>query len=199
MVQLIERAASAVARRHGGNARLFVGEVSKENGGRIAGHGSHQNGRDVDIAYYAVDESGSPHSSYEFVKFGRHGIAFGRHKGLRFDVAKNWELVANLVADRVGRIQHIFVSDPVRRRLLHYAKLAQTDPVIYDRARRVLTQPSQGHRHDNHFHVRIYCDPADRPKCKDQVPIFSWYPREETPTADAHTARAADTQIATNL
>ena len=185
IIGLVERSAASVADRYGIDTLLFVGDISKRKGGRVPGHNSHQNGRDIDLAYYAVDDSGRAYESLDFVKFGRHGLAFGRHKGVRFDVNKNWELVSNLVSDNTVRVQHIFVSDSVRRRLLHHAKSVDADPVVYNRARRVLTQPSEGHRHDNHFHVRIYCDPSDRPKCKEQVPIFSWYPRDETQLADA--------------
>ena len=176
LVQLVERAAYRVARRHRGNAQLFVGELSKKEGGRIAGHGSHQNGRDVDLAFYSVNRAGRSHRSLEFVRFGVAGLALSPHKRLRFDDGRNWELVAKLVADGDARVQYIFVSNPVRRRLLRYGQLAHAHPVVLERARRVLTQPSEGHQHDNHFHVRIYCAPGDRPHCGDRGPIHPWYP-----------------------
>src|SRR5690606_23916438 len=47
LVQLLHRAAHRVATRVPG-ARLSVGELSKQGGGRVPGHHSHQNGRDVD-------------------------------------------------------------------------------------------------------------------------------------------------------
>ena len=37
---------------------------------------------------------------------------------LRFDDARNWELIGKLVADGDARVQHIFVSNALKRRLL---------------------------------------------------------------------------------
>jgi len=36
-----------------------------------------------------------------------------------------------------------------------------------------MLQPSHGHPHRNHFHVRIYRPPADRPRCEDREPAVS--------------------------
>ena len=176
LVQLVERAAYRVAARTGRRARLLVGELSKLRGGRIAGHNSHQNGRDVDLAFYTKRSDGTPAWRRQFVRFSRGDLAFGRDKGLRFDTRRNWELVQKLVADGDARVQYIFVANNIARRLIKYARLAKANPVVLERARRVMTQPSAGHRHDNHFHVRIYCAPADRPRCADRAPIHPWYP-----------------------
>jgi len=39
----------------------------------------------------------------------------------------------------------------------------------------VMSQPRH-HPHRNHFHVRIYCNPHERPGCRDRAPFHSWYP-----------------------
>ena len=183
LVQLVERAAFRVAGRHRGKTQLYVGELSKKKGGRITGHRSHQNGRDVDLAFYSVNPRGQSHRPNQFVRFSARGLALAPHKHLRFDDSRNWELVAKLVADGDAKIQHIFVSKPVRQRLLKYAKHAHAHPVVLERARRVLAQPTRGHRHDNHFHVRIYCPPGDRPQVRRSGSDSSVVSRESNPAS----------------
>jgi hypothetical protein len=38
-----------------------------------------------------------------------------------------------------------------------------------------MVQPKRGHKHANHFHVRIYCPADDRPHCRDSAPYWPWY------------------------
>jgi penicillin-insensitive murein endopeptidase len=177
LVQLLERAAYRVSQRVGG-ARLSIGELSAAGGGEIAGHSSHENGRDADVAFYMLDAGLQPFEPYAFAAFDGDGRAGGANRGLRFDDRRNFELVARLVTDGDARVQHIFVSNPIRRRLLAVGRALGAPRVIQERLERVLMQPSGAHRHENHFHVRIYCAPADRPSCVDRAPFHSWYPGE---------------------
>ncbi|MGB0680483.1 MAG: penicillin-insensitive murein endopeptidase, partial [Polyangiales bacterium] len=183
LVQLLERAAWRVARRHPG-AKLYVGELSKAGGGEVPGHASHENGRDVDIAFYLRDARGKPLRPRSFIHIRRDGSARAPHEGVRFDDARNWELVAKLVADGDAKVQRIFVGAAIRRRLLDYARQHNAPQVLLERAAQVMVQPAQGHPHRNHFHVRIYCPPSDRPACKDRAPFYPWYP-QDTMHADA--------------
>lgn len=189
LVRLVERAAARVAQRLPG-ARLSVGELSARTGGPIAGHRSHQNGRDVDLAFYVLDGDGRPYEPDAFAAFDRHGRGLPPNEGLRFDDARNWELVARLLADPDARVQYIFVADGLRTRLLATARRRRAPRAIVARAEQVLVQPSHGHPHRNHFHVRIYCPPADRPLCRDREPFHPWYPG--TPPAAAGAEVAAD-------
>jgi penicillin-insensitive murein DD-endopeptidase len=175
LVQLIHRAAHRVSQRIPG-ARLSVGELSKQAGGRIPGHHSHQNGRDVDIAFYMTDASGRPFDPWAFAAFDRSGRGRGPNEMLRFDDARNWELVQRLVADGDARIQYIFVSNSLKERLLREGERRKASPSVLARARKTLMQPATGHPHANHFHVRIYCSPANRPRCEDRAPFHAWYP-----------------------
>lgn len=175
LVQLIERAAYRVARRLPG-ARLSVGELSSRTGGRLGGHLSHQNGRDADLAFYMLNPRGRPFVPQAFAEFGADGLALRPESGLRFDDARNWELVAKLVADGDARVQYIFVSRALKRRLLREGKKRHAHPVVLRRAAKVMVEPTHGHPHENHFHVRIYCSPSDRPQCADEGPIHPWYP-----------------------
>ncbi len=175
LVQLLERAAWRVHRRLPG-ARLSIGELSKRGGGRLKGHHSHQSGRDVDIAFYMLGPSGRPVEPRTFVAFDRHGRGIGVNRIYRFDDARNWELVAKLVADGDARVQFIFVASTLKRRLLREGRRRGAPRVLLERAEKVMVQPTHGHPHRNHFHVRIYCSPGDRPSCKDRPPFHPWYP-----------------------
>lgn len=180
--QLLLRAARRVAVRLPG-ARLSVGELSAKRGGTIPGHRSHQSGRDVDIGFYLVDAGGRPAYTEHFLDVRADGRVVDRSQGglgelfgMRFDAARNWELIEKLVTDDVTRVQYIFVADTVAELLLSHARATGASPVIQERARAVMVQPDHGHPHRNHFHVRTYCAPSDRPRCRDQAPFWPWYP-----------------------
>ncbi len=175
LVQLLHRASAHVARRLPG-PRLSVGELSRAGGGALPGHNSHQNGRDVDIAFYMLDGRGRPFEPWAFANFDDAGRGEGPNVGLRFDDARNWELVSRLVTDGDARVQYIFVGHGLRRRLLAEGRRRRASPSILDRAARVLVQPAEGHPHRNHFHLRIYCGPGNRPACTDRAPFHPWYP-----------------------
>lgn len=179
LVQLVERAAERVERRLPG-ARLSVGEISAREGGRIDGHRSHQSGRDVDFGFYMTDGQGQPYDAFAFADFGADGRGLGTNSMLRFDDARNWELVGKLVADGDARVQHIFLSDALKRRLLREGRRRGAPQAVLDRASRVISQPAH-HPHRNHFHVRVYCNPRERPRCIDRGPFHEWYPGAPPP------------------
>lgn len=175
LVQLIERASRRVAFRMPG-PRLSVGELSRQGGGEIPGHHSHENGRDVDIGFYMTLADGRPYHGFAFADFSANGVGTGPNHMLRFDDARNWELLAKLISDSEARVQHIFVSEAIQQRLLNEGRRRGATAGLLARAKTVMTQPTEGHPHRNHFHVRIYCAPADRPGCKDRPPYYPWYP-----------------------
>lgn len=175
LVQLLHRAAQRVSVRLPG-ARLSVGELSAEGGGNLAGHASHESGRDVDLGFYMLDGREKPYHGFAFASFDGRGRGRAPNQGLRFDVARNWELVARLVTDGEARVQYIFVSESLRALLLQYAEQQAVAKVVRDRVARVMVRPPDRHPHDNHFHVRVYCGPHERPKCQDEAPYWPWYP-----------------------
>ncbi|MEM1417191.1 MAG: penicillin-insensitive murein endopeptidase [Myxococcota bacterium] len=175
LVQLLERAAYRVHQRLPGG-KLSVGELSKEGGGRLPGHSSHQNGRDVDLAFYMLDARGRSYPPYGFAAFDADGRGRPPNQALTFDDARNWELVAKLVADGDARVQYIFVHGSLERRLLREARRRRAPRSVIARAERAMVQPARGHPHRNHFHVRIYCPPASRPACRDRGPRHPWAP-----------------------
>src|SRR5689334_16639975 len=51
LVSLLERAARRVYGRYPGSV-LLVGDLSRQAGGELLGHVSHENGRDADVGFY---------------------------------------------------------------------------------------------------------------------------------------------------
>ncbi len=153
MVNMIDRAARLVAKKYPGS-RLDVGDLSQKGGGDMMRHHSHESGRDADLGFYAVDAKGK--------QIHAHGIKFDAtlrsvtHPGARFDVARNWLFIQELLTDPRARVSHIFVAEFLRHELIAYAR-PRVSRALLDRAQIVIMQPTHALPHDDHFHVRISC------------------------------------------
>lgn len=161
LVSLVQRIALRV-RRHFPGALLHVGNLSGRNGGPIRYSRSHQSGRDIDLAFYAVDGAGRPASPsgmppYRCSGRGRKGAA-----GLHFDTARNWALIEALLGDEQAEVEVIFVARCLKRRLLHHAKAQGVDRKLRRRAAILMRDAGdRSFQHDDHFHVRIFCSAED--------------------------------------
>jgi penicillin-insensitive murein endopeptidase len=162
LVTMLDRAARSV-RRQFPDAIMSVGHLSREGGGDIEQHRSHESGRDADVGFYIRTATGRPLLASHFVPFRPDGSAVG-WPGAYFDDAKNWALVAALVADASAHVSHLFVAAPLRARLLAYAERMAAPPGVRMRAAEVMQQPHGSLPHDDHFHVRIGC-PAHMSGC----------------------------------
>ncbi|HSN81494.1 MAG TPA: penicillin-insensitive murein endopeptidase [Polyangiales bacterium] len=185
LVRMIERAAEEVAFRYP-RSQLTVGDLSRPGGGRFRPHVSHQSGRDVDLGFYMLDRKSNPINHHLFVRLNNQGM--GKQWGTlyKFDAARNWALIESLLSHPTTDVQHVFVSNSVKRLLMRQAVREHANPEVLMRARRVITQPSHGAPHRSHFHVRIYCADDDRPMCKDRPPFYAWHQRaEEAPAVSA--------------
>jgi penicillin-insensitive murein endopeptidase len=180
LVGLLERAAERVWSAHPG-ARLSIGELSQEGGGNVPGHRSHENGRDVDLGFYLREEDGTPVEAPAFVRVWGSGAAGFEGRQVFFDTARNWALVQALITDEETHVQQIFVAWHVRRRLIRWARGLRLDRELIDRADRMMLPPEGVARHDDHFHVRIYCAPRDQATCDDRGPFWAWVPPEHLP------------------
>ena len=155
MVGMLDRAARNV-RRQFPEAVMSLGHISRQNGGELDRHASHESGRDADVQFYVRNEHGKPAYSDHFVAFQGDGTA-PSWPGAHFDDARNWALVAALMNDPVAHVSHIFVATPMRARLLAYAARVQVSQALRDRAALTMLQPHGSLPHDDHFHVRISC------------------------------------------
>jgi penicillin-insensitive murein endopeptidase len=189
LVDALEHVARRVHREYPGSL-LGIGEMSQRAGGPSVLHHSHENGRDADLIYYAVDERGRPVAPVDSMPcYGAdlrartpppqlHGVVYGPFSPRRFDVARNWALVRALLEEPEIAVQYLFIYAPLRAKLLAYAETHDEDPALVDRAAALLHQPGDSARHDDHLHVRIFCAENDRAYgCVDRGPIRWWKKR----------------------
>jgi penicillin-insensitive murein endopeptidase len=187
LVGVLARAARQVAAVLPGGVAA-IGDLSRQSGGPSLEHKSHQDGRDVDIFFYAVDSGGRPVRPREaMLRFGPdgHAVRWSPARGLappsqpvpsdRFDAARNWALVRALLTDGAAEVQWIFVQHALGALMLRAAAEAGDDPALVARAAIIIHEPTDAEAHDDHMHVRLYCDPADRGlTCQDRGPVRWW-------------------------
>jgi penicillin-insensitive murein endopeptidase len=188
LVAAIARAARRVRREYPGGL-LGVGDLSRRGGGDSELHRSHENGRDADLIFYAVDERGRPLAPANAMpRYGddlrslpprpTKGVVFGPVSPRRFDVRRNWALVRALLEDPEIEVQYLFLSEPLKRALLDYAASSGEDPALVEEAEALLHQPGDSLPHDDHLHLRIYCAATDRFfGCVDRGPTRWWKKR----------------------
>ena len=190
LVAAVEHAARRVRREYPG-AILGVGDMSQRGGGDSVLHRSHENGRDLDLIYYAVDERGKPVAPadsmprYPFFDLRareplppEHGVVFGPFSTRFFDVKRNWGLVRALLEEPGIEIQYLFIHARLRERILAWAAEQGEDPSLLERAEAILHQPGDSAPHDDHLHVRIFCAESDRAfGCRDIGPVRWWKKR----------------------
>lgn len=155
LVLMLHRSAKQLAKQFPGS-KMVVGDLSAKHGGPLAGHRSHQSGRDADILFYARDAKGRKVQPDKFVTYGGDGKATDG-SGLVFDDERNWLLVQLMAKDDRAGLSHIFVSRALRKRLLAFAAKSPIYSKYVDEVTPVLKQPEDSLPHDDHFHVRIAC------------------------------------------
>ncbi|AKT36543.1 penicillin-insensitive murein endopeptidase [Chondromyces crocatus] len=163
LVQALQRAATSVNKKFG-HSVLLVGDLSKQGGGELDGHRSHQTGRDADLGFYATNSRGKPIQLKRFVAFDGAGESRGTPSWARFDDARNWALVQALLEDRNVNIRYLIVSSGLRTRLLAHAARKKVPKELLDRALATLISPKDS-SHDDHFHIRIGCPETMRGTC----------------------------------
>jgi penicillin-insensitive murein endopeptidase len=190
LVEALAHVARRVHREYPGSL-LGFGDLSQKGGGDSVLHRSHENGRDADLIYYAVDDKGMPAPPADSMPRypawdGRartplppeHGVVYGPFTPRWFDVPRNWALVRALLSEPRIEIQYLFINNRLRDRLLQYAVERGEDPTLLDRARELLHQPGDSMPHDDHLHVRIFCAQDDRAYgCSDRGPVRWWKKR----------------------
>ena len=146
VVHAIERAAREVRRCFADTPRLFVGDISRKEGGWLKPHRSHQSGLDADIGYYYANGEGW----------------FMTATADNLDRPRTWALVRALVEG--GNVESMFIDRAVQRLLREYAEtLDEPGPRLVDlfeskeRKHDVVIHHASGHA--THFHVR-FADPS---------------------------------------
>lgn len=165
LVLMLQRSAKQIAKQFRGS-KLAVGDLSAPQGGALSGHHSHQSGRDADIAFYARDKSGRMVVPTAYVAFGADGKAKDG-SGLVFDDERNWALVEAWTQDDRAGLAYVFVSRPLKARLLAFGSRIPKNAKTVERARALFVQPDHAEPHDDHFHVRIRCPQDQADVCKE--------------------------------
>ena len=174
LVGLLVRSARAVDEQLPGGV-VASGDLSRRGGGASIEHKSHRSGRDADIFYYAVDEGGRPVAPGDaMLRFNADGraVRWSPARGEKppnrsvphyhFDTKRNWALVRALIVDPGTEVQWIFIQHNLAALLFREAVASGDDPSVLARAAYVLREPSDAEPHDDHMHVRVYCDTRDR-------------------------------------
>lgn len=161
MRDLLMCAAKEVAKAHPGRV-LQLGNLSRMGGGPLPWSVSHHNGRDADLAFYALDEHGQPAKSDRLYHFDRRLKSSDSETPLTFDVGANWTFVKALLSCDGPRIQYLFIANWLKQPMLEYAAKKKEDKEIIARAAAVLHQPKKALAHNDHLHLRIACSVGDQ-------------------------------------
>jgi penicillin-insensitive murein endopeptidase len=161
LVDLVTGVARRMSARIKG-VKIVIADLSaRGGGGSFEFHRSHQSGRDADFLYYWRDADGKPMEPDAMRVFDAHGHAKDG-SGITMDVPRTWLLVKELLDAPEAPVQYIFIYEPLAKLLLDHGKAIGEPEALLAKARRVLRQPGDSARHDDHMHVRIYCSPEDR-------------------------------------
>ena len=156
LVGVVARAARTAAREVPGGTAA-VGDLSHRAGGQSVQHRSHQDGRDVDIFYYALDGEGRPARLTDaMVHFGPdgHAVRWSPPQGTRaparplpayrFDARRNWAFVRALITDPGAEVQWIFMQRGLGASAAgeEAAATVGDDPALLARAAYIIHEPS---------------------------------------------------------
>ncbi len=146
-VAAIARAIKEVNRIHPETPRLYVGHLSKQSGGWLRPHRSHQSGRDVDLGFYYRDEP----------------AWYARATEENLDVVRTWALLSALA--KASPLEYVFVDRRLHPLLRQEAARVGETPdfvqLMFDGIGRTV-EPIVRHArgHDDHIHVRFASTPA---------------------------------------
>lgn len=128
----------------------YIGDISRELGGPLRPHRSHQSGRDVDVSYYYHPD---------------RAAWYQRASARTLDVERTWALVRALLTET--DVEMMFIDLSVQKLLKEHALAVGEDPAWLDsvfqygarRAGRIIRH-TWGHA--SHIHVRFYNPVAQR-------------------------------------
>ena len=109
------------------------------------------------VAIYAIEK---------LQALGARVLACSDSSGYVFDDELNWLLVQSWARDTRAGLSHIFISRPLRLRLIRFAQRNPHYRKYLPQAQALLKQPERGEPHDDHFHVRITCPKGQEDICR---------------------------------
>ncbi len=140
-VAAIQTAIREVNRIYPGTPRLHVGHISKQRGGWLRPHRSHQSGRDVDIGFY----------------YSQGSMWYKRATAENLDVARTWALLSAL--HKASPLEYAFVDRSLQPLLRQEAERVGESPQfvrdMFDGEHRGEPILRHARGHDDHLHVRF--------------------------------------------
>ena len=143
LVSALTRIAAELERDKPGMPPIVIGDLSARFGGKIPGHQSHRNGRDVDLLFHYLTPSGARVIAPGFIRVGTDGLARVPDTGqiLRLDIEHEWRVVRALVSAEELGCSSYSSSRTVEALLIEYA-LALAEPLeLVLRAQSVMLHP----------------------------------------------------------
>jgi LysM repeat protein len=146
-IRLISQVVDRYTKRADGGPKLRIGDISKNHGGPLGGHLSHQEGNDLDIGIVLTGEAANR-------------LHFSGANANNIDLARTWLLIEEFIA--TGEVRVIYLDYEIQALLYDYAKQngvakAKLDEYFqYPRGTgrtRGLIRHWRGHK--NHLHVRF--------------------------------------------
>ncbi len=159
MIDLLQHTAKQLWRR--GRRRLWLGNIGRRGGGDIPYSVSHNSGRDADIAFCYTNPKGYPVNPPDLVPLDKEGVSTSHGGYYRFDTARTWMVIQALITHRNTQVQYLFLSNPLKKKLLEHARKKGIPAGIIKKAERLMGQPGYALPHNDHIHVRIYCSKKD--------------------------------------
>jgi murein endopeptidase len=141
-IEYLLTAIDAVHAEFANSHPLFIGDLSRQRGGYLQPHLSHQSGKDVDVSYF----------------YTRDPKWYTRATASNLDRQRTWALVRALISRT--DVQFIFIDRRVQRLLRSYAEAVGEDrgwlESIFDGTpgEPAIIRHEPGH--DTHLHLRFY-------------------------------------------
>ena len=185
VVGALKRAAAAASSRVA-DQRIRFGDLSREGGGVVPGHLSHQHGLDVDV-FWPLRHAGS-RAPFPSLLIPLDAAGSGHDYGdlacpdddipVVLDAAALWAFLEPLLGAKEPAVARLLLAEHLRTLLLaEAARLPWLAPKAVERFREVTCQPLAP-PHDDHVHIRFFCPMADiRNGCEDPAPIYTWRAR----------------------
>jgi murein endopeptidase len=146
LVACLQRSVDAVQARFPGSPPLYIGDLSRQEGGWIRGHRSHQSGLDADIGYYYTGQS------TWYLEANRKNL----------DVERTWALVRALVTD--CEMEYLFIDLRIQALLREHAEQLGEDSdwldTLFSKGRNKPGVIRHAWGHQTHIHLRIFDDRA---------------------------------------
>ncbi len=144
-VSFLVRAITLVEQRCPPTHKLFIGHLSRQDGGPLWPHKSHQSGRDVDLSFYYQPSA----LIGWYQRANRHTL----------DAPRTWTLLRALITETP--VEYLFIDRSVQRLLLDHARASGEDPEWLKTVFQVGSahpEPLIRHAfgHATHMHVRFF-------------------------------------------